>query len=82
MLPAFLAVIPGGNLQILGTLAAAWAETGKFSEAIATGQRALALAATQTNSTQVEAQRSGLALYQAGNPFRDQELRSHESGAQ
>ena len=66
----------GSNPQILGTLAAAWAEAGKFPEAVTTARRALALATAQTNAPQVEALRARLALYQAGQPFRDQELKS------
>ena len=62
------------NPQILGTLAAAWAEAGKFPEAIATAQQALERATAQTNATQVEALRSRLALYESGKAFRDQEL--------
>jgi len=64
----------GRNPQILGTLAAACAETGNFSQATATAQRALELASAQTNAIQVEALRARLALYQSQKPFRDQEL--------
>ena len=67
--------------QILGTLAAAWAEAGKFTEATTTAQRALELATAQTNATQVESLRTRLRLYQSRQPFRDQELRSRENGA-
>ena len=70
------------NPQILGTLAAAWAEAGDFPEAVAAGQRALELATAQTNTTQAEVLRARLASFQANIPFRDPELRSRENGAQ
>jgi tetratricopeptide (TPR) repeat protein len=69
------------NPQILGTLAAALAETGNFSEAIAADQRAIGLATAQTNATLVEALRARLASYQASLPFRDLKLRSLERGS-
>jgi len=56
---------------LLTTLSAAYAETGRFPDAIATIQKArdLALAAGQTNLvTQDEAL---LKLYQSGNPYRE-----------
>ena len=64
----------GKDPALLGTLAAAWAEAGRFAEAVATAQRALELAAAQTNNTQVESLRGRLKLYQTGAPFRDTEL--------
>jgi tetratricopeptide (TPR) repeat protein len=63
------------NPQVLGTLAAAWAETGNFPKASETGRLALELATAQTNSLQIDALRTRLALYQNKKPFRDQELR-------
>jgi tetratricopeptide (TPR) repeat protein len=72
--------VTGGNIpQILGTLAAAWAESGQFKEAIATTQRALEMAIAQTNTTQIEIARTRLKLYQANEPFRDEELRPRAS---
>jgi tetratricopeptide (TPR) repeat protein len=56
---------------ILGTLAAAYAEAGRFAEAVAAARHALELAAAQTNSAHVEILRAHLRLYQAGSPFRD-----------
>ena len=61
----------GRNPSILGTLAAAYAETGRLPEAVATAQRALALAAAQTNLAELNPLRSQIELYQAGSPFRD-----------
>ena len=59
----------GQNPIILHTLAAALAETGRFPEAAETAQRALSLAAAQSNGVlggQLQAQ---LRLYQAGRPY-------------
>jgi len=61
----------GQNPIILSTLAAAYAEVGKFSQAIATAQRALQLAGPRTNSPAAAALRAQIALYQSGSPFRD-----------
>ena len=60
----------GRNPSILGTLAAAYAETGRFPEAVATAERALDLANAQTNA-QVEPLRVQIQLYRASSPFRD-----------
>jgi Flp pilus assembly protein TadD len=59
------------NSFILDTLAAAYAEAGRFPEATATAQRALALASAQTNSAQVPALLARIRLYHAGCPLRD-----------
>ncbi len=62
----------GGTDPIyIGTLAAAYAEAGRFAEAVATVQRAQQLAAAQSNQQLAEALRSQIALYEAGTPFRD-----------
>jgi len=72
--------VTGGNIpQILGTLAAAWAESGQFKEAIATTQHALEMATAQTNTIQIEIAQARLKLYQANEPFRDEELRPRAS---
>ncbi|HVM48467.1 MAG TPA: tetratricopeptide repeat protein [Candidatus Acidoferrum sp.] len=67
-------VAGGQDPVLLGTVAAAYAETGQFPQAVATAQRALGLALAQTNATQVATLQSRLKLYQAGSPFRDTEL--------
>jgi tetratricopeptide (TPR) repeat protein len=59
----------GGNPIILSTLASAYAEAGRFPEAVETAQRALQLAGTQSNTTLADAIRSQMKLYQAGLPF-------------
>ena len=58
-----------GNPAVLGTLAAAYAEAGRFPEAVATAQRALQLAGTQSNTGLTDVLRSQMKLYQAGLPF-------------
>ena len=57
------------NPNFLCTLAAAYAEAGRFSEAVETAQRALPLAEAQYNTTLADDIRSELNLYQAGVPF-------------
>jgi Flp pilus assembly protein TadD len=61
----------GKNPVMAATLAAAYAEAGKFGDAIATAQHALQLAAGQTNATLVATLEAQLKLYQAGSPFHD-----------
>ncbi len=60
----------GRDPAVLDTLAAAYAEAGRFPDAIATARRALALAAETNNSRLVEALEAGIALYGAGTPLR------------
>ncbi|MGD0744055.1 MAG: tetratricopeptide repeat protein [Verrucomicrobiota bacterium] len=57
------------NPAMLGTLAAAYAEVGRFPEAVETAQRALQLAESQSNAKVADALRSQLKFYQAGLPF-------------
>ncbi len=59
------------NPLILRTLAAAYAEAGRFPEAVTTAQRALQLATTQTNGGLAKNLEMQIRLYQAGSPFRD-----------
>jgi tetratricopeptide (TPR) repeat protein len=63
------ALTRGGNLTILHTLAAAFAEAGRFSEAVETAQRALYLAEAQSNATLAGKLQYKLKLFQAGKPF-------------
>jgi Flp pilus assembly protein TadD len=58
------------NPAVLRTLAAAYAEAGQFPEAVATAERALQLAETQSDSALADALRSEMKLYRAGIPFR------------
>jgi tetratricopeptide (TPR) repeat protein len=56
---------------VLDTLAAAYAEAGRFSDAVETAERALTLAGKQGDKTLAANLRKELAFYQAGKPFRD-----------
>ena len=56
---------------ILDTLAAAYAEAGRFADAAATARRALALATQRNQQVQAEALKRRIALYQANTPFRE-----------
>jgi len=55
----------------VGTLAAAYAEAGRFTEAIATGERARELALRQGQSELAARNEQLLALYRAGRPARE-----------
>ena len=57
------------NPVVLGTLAAAYAEAGRFPEAVETALRALELAEMQSNTALANVIRSQLKLYQVGTPF-------------
>lgn len=61
----------GRNPAIIGTLAAAYAEAGRFPEAVATAQEALRLADAQTNTAMVNALQTQIGFYEADTPFRD-----------
>jgi protein O-mannosyl-transferase len=55
---------------ILDTLAAAYAEAGRFREAVQTAQMAFSLARQQNNVTLAESVKARLRLYEAGTPYR------------
>jgi Flp pilus assembly protein TadD len=55
---------------VLGTLAAAYAEAGRFSEAVATAKQALALAVTQSNTGLTNVLQTEIGLYQTNSPCR------------
>jgi tetratricopeptide (TPR) repeat protein len=61
----------GKNPTVIGTLAAAYAEAGRFPDAVATVRRAMQLPGVDSNSPVAGILRTYLALYQAGAPFRD-----------
>ncbi len=64
--------ISGGRAPaVLGTLAAAYAEAGRFPEAVQTARNALELATQQNKQTLAESLKAKLPLYQAGIPFRE-----------
>lgn len=62
--------IGGENPIILRTLAAAYAEAGRFTEATATARQALKLARIQSNAHLSARLDSELQLYEAGQPLR------------
>ena len=59
------------NIKISITLAAAYAEAGRFADAVKTAQRALQLAIAQGNTARVDSIRAQIELYQSGSLFRD-----------
>ncbi len=61
----------GETPEILDTLAAAYSEAGRFSEAVATANRAFNLSVLKNNTPLADAIRAQLRLYEAGKPFRD-----------
>jgi tetratricopeptide (TPR) repeat protein len=61
----------GKSPEMAATLAAAYAETGQFTEAVAAAQRAMRLAAGQNNPAMTGALKIQLEMYQAGMAFRD-----------
>jgi tetratricopeptide (TPR) repeat protein len=61
----------GQNPVVTGTLAAGYAEAGKFSDAVAAGKRACQAALAQTNNALAELLKRRLTFYQAGSPWRD-----------
>ena len=56
--------------ELLDTLAAAYAQAGRFPEAIATAREAIQLAGELKNKSLADRLRSRLALYEAKKPFR------------
>ena len=60
----------GKDPLILRTLAAAYAETGRFPEAVMTAKRALALALAQSNPGLTNALQTEIGLYQTNSPCR------------
>lgn len=58
------------NPRILRTLAAAYAEVGRFEDAMATAKKALALAKAQSNPALAGELESEIRLYQTDSPYR------------
>jgi hypothetical protein len=61
----------GREPAVLDTLAAAYAEAGRFPEAVETARRAQALATQQSKRPLVEALAARIALYEARAPFHE-----------
>jgi protein O-mannosyl-transferase len=61
----------GREPAILGTLAAAYAETGQFPEAVQTARKALELATQQNQQSLAESIKAKIHLYETGTPFRE-----------
>jgi len=61
----------GRNPVMVVTLAAAYAEAGRFSDALKTAETALQLANDSGNVALAEAVRAHIALYRSGQPVRD-----------
>jgi len=59
------------NAMIFRTLAAAYAENGRFSDAIDAAKRGLQLATGQKNAGLRAELEQNIKLYQAGSPYRD-----------
>jgi tetratricopeptide (TPR) repeat protein len=57
---------------ILRTLAAAYAEVGRFPEAVSTAKQALALAVAQSNAGLTDALQTEIGLYQTNSPCRSE----------
>ncbi len=75
--------ISGGKIpMIFRVLAAAYAEDGRFSQAIESAQRGADLATSQSNSGLAAELQSNIALYKAGTPLRDPSLATGASSPQ
>ncbi|MEN6458941.1 MAG: tetratricopeptide repeat protein [Thermoguttaceae bacterium] len=61
----------GREPQVLDTLAAAYAEAGRFSEAVAVARKALELATRQNDWALAKELREHLTLFVAGKPYRE-----------
>jgi len=72
--------ISGGRIPIIfRTLGAAYAENGRFSEAIQTAQRGIELANSRGNSGLATELQSNIVLYQERQPLRDPSLTNGSS---
>ena len=64
----------GGDPILASVLAGAYAEAGRFPEAVAAAQRALDLATAQSNSQLATAVQEQMVYYESRRPFRDASL--------
>ena len=65
------AIAGGESPQLLDTLAAAYAEAGRFPEAVETARQALNLNATKNDQPLAEAIQSRLKLYETNSPYHE-----------
>ena len=68
--------------QMLGTLAAAYAEAGRFTEAVTTAQKAIELARAGGDMQFAAANAQLLSLYRAGRPYHEPPPSAARPGAQ
>lgn len=59
------------NPAVIGTLASAYGEAGRFPEAVAAAERALRLATAQSDSSLATNLQAQLSLYRIGRPFHE-----------
>jgi len=72
--------ISGGKIpMIYKVLAAAYAESGRFADAVETAQRGAELATSQGNFALAAELESSIALYQSGRPLRDPSITNGSS---
>jgi Tfp pilus assembly protein PilF len=72
--------ISGGKIpMIYKVLAAAYAESGRFADAVETAQRGSELAGNQGNPALAAELESNVALYQSGRPQRDPSIKNGSS---
>ena len=72
--------ISGGKIpMIYRVLAAAYAESGRFADAVETAQRGAELATSQGNPPLAAELESNIALYQSGRPLRDPSITNGSS---
>jgi Flp pilus assembly protein TadD len=72
----------GSNPAILATLAAAYAEVGSFSQAVATANEALKFVESSTNTIVTDALRAQISCYEKNAPFRDSSLTNTRAATQ
>jgi len=68
------------DLYLLDTLAAAYAEAGRFPEAVETQEEAICLAASAGPEVRVQVLERRLLGYRAGRPYRQAENDAHQGG--
>jgi protein O-mannosyl-transferase len=68
--------LSGGKEPVpLGTLAAAYAEAGRFAEAVKAAEQAIALAAARNDAVTADTLRRQCQRYRAGTPYRESPIR-------